>query len=95
MSLQDFKAAVNMFHDLVMRSRSEHTFTADQKDEHFVMEATINIQEIEPFLEEFQMTGNDQIGSFFAKGAIVCKEEGMFAWFMKDYDDKEAAGQTG
>lgn len=47
------------------------------------------------FLTELELTGTDSVGSWKAKGFILCRDEGkIFIWFYKIYDDLERAGQT-
>ena len=40
------------------------------------------------------MDGEDIVGEYSCKGSIVCGEGGMLVWFMKEYYDRDAAGQT-
>lgn len=40
------------------------------------------------------MQGGDKFGTWKAKGFILCKNGQVAIWFYKEYDDKEAAGQT-
>lgn len=39
--------------------------------------------------------GSDKFGNWKGKGFILCKDGSMFMWIYKEYDDREAAGQTG
>ena len=46
-------------------------------------------------LHKIEIEGEDEIGTFYAKGYIVQKKAGTFLWFFKEYDDRGKAGQTG
>lgn len=48
-----------------------------------------------PFQYSFTSRGSDEIGSWTGNGYYLCTSEGIVVWMLKDYDDREEAGQTG
>ena len=49
----------------------------------------------EPFNYEIVLKGKDFFGSWSAEGNLILTEDGPFLWFLKVYDDRGRAGQTG
>jgi hypothetical protein len=39
------------------------------------------------------MVGDDSLGTWWAKGYILCKKEGLCLWFCKVYDDAKMYGR--
>ena len=46
-------------------------------------------------MEKIFLDGSDHFGNFEAEGYFLCNEMGIKVWFMKIYDDRKKAGQTG
>ena len=48
-------------------------------------------------MQEFRMRGKDAMGEYECNGSIVrkAKNDEMFVWFMKFYEDREASEQIG
>ena len=95
---QNFNAAANMFKELMSRSYTQNTFKIHTKDEQLYSRATASWEETsasQPYAKNFSLVGEDaSIGSYHCKGSIVCDDAGVLVWFVKEYDDREAAGQT-
>lgn len=65
-----------------------------QASEKYPIKAHAQIVSEEQNISEFNMQGGDKFGTWKAKGFILCKNGQVAIWFYKEYDDKEAAGQT-
>ena len=45
-------------------------------------------------ISEINISGGDKFGSWQARGFILAKNGQVMIWFYKEYNDKQAAGQT-
>ncbi len=59
------------------------------------MRAHASIVKEEDFCTEIQALGSDKFGTWKADGDILCRNGQLFMWLVKEYDNKQAAGQTG
>lgn len=80
---------------LFNRSKNEGNFGYIQTSEKQRIEAEAQIVSEDKFLTELKLTGNDRYGNWSANGFIVAQNGDVSFWMYKEYEDKDAAGQTG
>lgn len=56
---------------------------------------SIRMTQETPYIYRMNMQGSDSLGDWSAEGYYLLTPSGVQFWMLKDYRDKERAGQTG